>query len=180
MRYVFLILIILFIFSAFVFFKNEKQNYSISRGEQLVNSTLIQTAKIISKKYNIKPCGMGAAMPGGPIQGLTLCFNTASPYSKEQLREVLIKSAQELLRQVNNNSEIQEFLKERPFDLKNVQIIIYNNERDGREVFDPGISTAGISQEIITYRTVDHSDTFKYKNQYEETYEEALKAVPKP
>lgn len=61
---------------------------------------------------------------------------------------MIIKSAQELLKQVNENNEIQEFLKECPFNLKNVQIIIYNSDNDGREVYDPGISTAEISQGI--------------------------------
>jgi hypothetical protein len=158
----------------------KKQENSPSKGEQLVNSTLAKTAKTINEKYNIKPCGVGAAMPGGLIQEFTLCFNTKSSYTKEQLRELLIKSAQELLKQVNENNEIQEFLKERPFNLKNVQIIIYNSDKEGREVYDPGISTAEISQGILTYQTVDKSDTFKYKHEFEETYKDALKAISKP
>lgn len=145
-----------------------------SKGEQLVNATLAKTAKVIKNKYDIKPCGMGAAMPGGPIQELTLCFDTKSIHTKEQLRRLLIESAQELLNQINRNNEIQEFLKTRPFTIKNVEIIIYNHDKNGREVYDPGISTAAISQGILTYHTVDPADTFKYKNEFEESYEEAL------
>ena len=118
---------------------NKDQYYS-SKGEQLVNSILAETAKMIEKKYNIKPCGLGAAMPGGPIQELTLCFDTKSIHTKEQLRELLIISAQELLRQVNENNDIQGFLKVRPFTIKNIHIIIYNHDKDGREVYDPNIS----------------------------------------
>ena len=55
---------------------------------------------------------------------------------KRQLRELLIKSAQELLNQVNENEEIQKFLKEPPFTIKNVQIIIYNHDKKGREVYE--------------------------------------------
>lgn len=179
MRNTILLSIILFVFTGFIM-KNKKQDYSISKGEQLVNSILANTAKIIKDKYNINPSGASAAMPGGPIQKLTVCFNTKSPYTKDQLRELLIKSAQELLKQVNDNNEIQEFLKKSPFNLRNVQIIIYNSDKDGREVYDPGISTAEISQGILTYQTVDATDTFKYKNEYEESYEEALKALSNP
>ena len=82
---------------------DEKNTYYPSRGEQLVNSILAQGAKTIKEKYNMRPSGTGAAMPGGPIQKLTLCFDTKYPYSKEQLREALIKSAHELLDQVNKN-----------------------------------------------------------------------------
>ncbi|MBS0622016.1 MAG: hypothetical protein JSR80_03545 [Verrucomicrobia bacterium] len=158
---------------------DKHDNYFPSKGEQLVNSTLGKTAKIIKKKYDIRPCGAGAAMPGGPIQGLTLCFDARYPYTKEQLRELLIKSAQELLKQVCENNEIQEFLKERPFTMKNVQIIIYNNDKGGREVYDPEISTAEISRGVLIYRTVDPDDTFKFKNQFEESYDEALRALSK-
>jgi hypothetical protein len=172
-------MIVLFIVTGFIMSNksNKRPEYPLSKGEQLVNSTLAKTAKIIKQKYNLNPCGTGAAMPGGPIQELTLCFNTKFPYSKEQLRTLLIQSSQELLNQVTENSEIQEFLAVRPFTIKNIQIIIYNSEKSGREVFDPGISTTEISQGILTYQTVDSKNTFKYKNEFEESYEEALKAI---
>ena len=145
MKYIVFLVIILFIFTGFIM-SNKQDDFHPSKGEQLVNGTLAKTAKIIKDKYNLKPCGVGAAMPGGPIQELTLCFDTRYPYTKEQLRELLIKLAQELLKQVNENNDIQEFLKERPFNLNNVQIIIYNSDKDGREVYDPAISTVAISQ----------------------------------
>src|SRR5215203_4403743 len=116
MKFTVILLIILLIFTGFVM-SGKQEKYHPSKGEMLVNSTLDKTAKIIKERYHINPCGMGAAMPGGPIQQLTLCFDTKHPYTKEQLRELLIKSAQELLRQVNENKEIQEFIKERPFTI---------------------------------------------------------------
>ena len=33
---------------------------------------------------------------------------------------------------------------------------------------------------VLTYRTIDPEDSFKYKNEYEESYEEALKALSTP
>lgn len=176
MKFSIFLVLILLIFTGFAM-SNKKEEYSPSKGEQLVNTTLSTTAKIIKNKYNINPCGAGVAMPGGPIQKLTLCFNTKSPYTKNQLRELLVKSAQELLQQVNMNKDILEFLKESPFTIKNVQIIIYNSDKDGREVYDPGISTAQILEGIVNYSTIDPEDTFKYKNEFKETYEEALKAL---
>jgi hypothetical protein len=178
MKTTFALLITLLMFTGFVM-QSKQQAYHPSKGEQLINSTLAKAAKIIKEKYNIKPSGVGVAMPGGPIQEVTLCFDTKYSYSKDQLRELLIKSMEELLNQVNKNKEIQEFLKEKPFTIKNIQIIIYNHDERGREVYDPEISTAEISQGILTYQTVDLTDTFKYKNEFEETYEDALKAISK-
>jgi len=114
-------------------------------------------------------------MPGGPIQEVTLCFDTKLPYTKNHLRELLIKSAEELLNQVNEDKEIYQFLKYQPFTIRNVEIIIYNNDKNGLEVFDPAISVARISQGHLIYRTTDVNDTFKYKNEFKESYEEALK-----
>ncbi len=168
---------ILLIFTGFVMYSSQ-QEYHPSKGEQLVNSLLAKAAKIIQKKYNIKPCGEGASMPGGPIRKVTLCFDTKRSLTKEQLRELLIKSSAELLRLVNENQEIQEFLKERPFTIKNTEIIIYNHDEKGYGLKDPQISVANISQGQLNYSTIDPEDSFKYKNEYEESYEEALKALP--
>ena len=153
------------------------ENYHPSQAEQLVNSTLAKAAEVIKKKYKIKPCGQGAAMPGGPIQKLALCFDTKDQFAKEELRKLLMQSAQELLSQINENSDIQPFLKTRPFTIENVEIIIYNHDKNGRGLRDPDISTARISQGQLIYRTIDPDDSFKLKNQFEESYEDALKAL---
>ena len=152
--------------------------YQISRGEELVNETIGKTAKLIRDKYGLRPCGSGAAMPGGPIQKLNLCFNTKSVKTREELRVLLIQTAQEMVKQVVENEEMQQYLKNPPFTIRNVQIIIYNSDKSGKEVFDPGISTAEISQSVLSYHIVDAKDLFSYKNEYEETYEEALKLAP--
>jgi hypothetical protein len=179
LRFTIILVITLLIFAGFVI-KITQQQYYPSRGEQLVNSVLANTAKIIKDKYNLKPCGAGAAMPGGPIQELVLCCDTKYPNSKEKLRELLIKLADELLNQVKENEEIQKYLKEPPFSIKNIQIIIYNHDKEGRQVYEPGIATAQISRGVLTCRTVDSSDTLQFKQQFEESYEEALKALSTP
>lgn len=79
--------------------------------------------------------------------------------------------------QVNENKETQNFLKKRPFTIKNIQIITYNHDKNGRSLHDPGISNAQILQGVLIYSTIDPEDRFKYKNRYEERYEEALQDV---
>jgi hypothetical protein len=167
-----------FIFAGFTMSCNHQQ-YHPSKGEQLVNSILGKTAKIIRDKYNLKPSGSGAAMFGGPIQELALSFATKSPLTKEQLRELIIKTANELLNQVNDSKEIQEFIKNPPFTIKNVEIIIFNQDKECREVYDPQIATAQIIEGVLTFSTVDPQDHFNYKNNFTETYEDALKIVQK-
>ena len=149
----------------------------ISKGEALVNRILSDTSKIIKNKYHLKPSGLGAAMPGGPVQELTLCFTIKGPFSKERLRKLVVECAQEVVNHVNANAEIQQFLAKPPFTVKNVQIIIYNHDKDGRQTNDPEIATAQISQGILNYRTNDPNDRYRYKSEIDETYGEALKIL---
>ncbi len=58
-------------------------------------------------------------MPEGCVKVLTLCFDTKN-LNLESLRELLIKCAHELLDQINNNIELQQFLVKRPFTIENV------------------------------------------------------------
>lgn len=177
MRCIFATIVFFLIFTGFVM--NEQQDeYFPSEGEKLVNSTLSKTAGIIKEKYRLKPCGQGAAMPGGPIQELTLCFDSKNSLKKEELRSLLINLAQELINQVNGNSNFKKFLKKAPFTIENVQIIIYNHDKDGRYLYDPMIGNAQIQEGLLTYSIYDpQSDILRYKYEFKETYEEALKAI---
>ena len=155
------------------------QNHYLSKEERLVNNLLAKTANIVKIKYNLTPSGSSASMPGGPIRKLSLCFNTQYPHTQDQLRELLLKSADELVIQVNRSNEIQEYLNEPPFTIKNVQIIIYNHDEEGQMLYDPQILTAELSNNILTYRTAQSDGTLKLKQQFTETYEEALKRISK-
>ncbi len=171
---IFIIIILLFIGYQVVF--NREDPY-LSEAEKSVNSILGKTASIIKEKYKIKPCGAGAAMPGNAVKQLTLCFDTQEQYTKEQLRELLIKSAQILLHQITINETIQKYLVTTPATIDNVDIIIYNTDKNGIVGVDPIIATAGILNGQLTYKTKDPDDIFKYKNRFNETYQEALKAL---
>ena len=148
-----------------------------SKDVQLVNQVLSTSVKIIQKKYNIRACGSGVSMPGGPIQKLILSFSSNRPFLKEELRKILISAAHEMVQLVNNNKEIQQYLFQAPFTEKNVQIIIFNYDANGRGVFDPEIAVAEISRGTLAYATKDSQKTFGYKNEFTETYEEALNAI---
>lgn len=156
---------------------NEEYQLSKDRDLELVNSTLAASAEKIKKKYDIAPSGFGVSMPGGPIRELTLAFDAKGPYKKEKLRNLLIRFADELVNQVASNKEMQQYLANPPFTTRDVQIIIYNHDKTGREVYEPEISTAELSQGVLTYRTTDPKQPLRFKDRIKETYEEALKAL---
>lgn len=178
MKWIFLIAIMLPIVFIGFGVPNKNQAKDPFEDERVINSILGKTAKIIKEKYNLRPSGIGVAMPGGPIREVTLCFDTQDVLSKEELRKLLINSAQEMLKQVNENEEVQQFLKTRPFTMNNVEVIIYNHDKTNSDVRDPEISTAHISQGELVYRTTDPENDFRFKNRFKESYEDALKALP--
>lgn len=155
---------------------NKNQVYP-SKQERLVNHILDKAATLIEKKYKLNTIGQGSAMPGGVIRKFNLVFDTNKRYPKEYLRKLLIDCTNDLLHQVNTNEEIRPFLIKDPFTEKNVQIIIHNHDKNRRELFDPEIAVAEISEGILTYKTNDPNDSFKYKNTYTERYTDALRAL---
>ncbi|KAF3362706.1 Uncharacterized protein PHSC3_000693 [Chlamydiales bacterium STE3] len=171
-----LLMIPLVLILAFVGLFIPNSNQYRSKGEQLVYSTLGEGAKLVREKYHLRPSGSGVAMPGGPIRELCLSFDMEGPVPKKTLRKLLLAISQDLVQLVTANEEIQPFLFEPPFTVKNVQVILYVN-RKGYDVFDPDIAVAEISRGNLSYRTLDPDNDRRFKQFIKETYEEALEAA---
>lgn len=144
---------------------------------EIAGEILGETAAIINKKYPLHTCGTIMAMPGGPVKELGLCFQAKTLLSRAQLRFLTIQCAQELLQQINSSEHLQRFLTKRPFTMQEVQIIIYNKDKNGDEPHDPLIATAQISKGILTFCTTDPKQACIYNNRFKETYEEALEII---
>lgn len=152
--------------------------YEPSEAEIQVGKIISRSEKIIYKKYGMKAAGTGIGMPSGVVHKIGLAFSTRDILTRDELRKVLIVCAQIMLNEFSSNDEIQPFLIKRPATLDNVQIILYNNDRDGGNRYDPEIATAQISGGILSFRTLDANNPHgTYKNDYNETYEEALKIL---
>lgn len=145
--------------------------------ERLMHDVSNKAINSIMKKCGLRACGQGASMPDGIIKQITLSFDIKKKCDKKGLRMLLVNAAEILVEQVNSNKQIQKYLFDPPFNFKNVQIIIFCSDEKGFEPVDPLISTAQFARGTLTYLTVDPKDSYKYKNEYEETYEEALKLV---
>lgn len=180
-RFLFIILILLLSFVSCSSSSKDNSPYPSEAGEEVhdiageeVHDILGKASKAIKKKYGLRPFGTGAAMPGGVVKVLILAFETRDQLSREELRGLLVNSAQELITQAQINGKIEQFLEKPPFEMKNVEIVIFNRDKNGRDLCDPEISTARINGDNLIYKTNDPEDEFRYKNRYEETYEEAL------
>jgi hypothetical protein len=151
--------------------------YDEKKHTKVFYGTLGKVSRFIEKKYKLIPIGSGGKAFGGPITKFRLSFDIRAPLSREQLRKLLIDCSKDFLTIVNTDKEVQPYLSVKPFELENIEIIIFNSDKTGREVFDPLITVAKISGGILIFKTNDPNKKYTYKENYKETYEEALKLV---
>jgi len=168
--YPFLILCLIFIGAA-------SNPYDEKKHARIFYGTLNKASKLIEKKYKLIPTGSGGKAFCGPITRFSLSFDINAPLSRNQLRNILVHSSKDFLAIVNTDKEVQPYLAQKPFALENIEVIIFNNDKSGREVFDPLIAVAKISDGILNFRTEDPEKKIFIKNNYKETYEEALKII---
>ena len=175
MRVILLIINMAFLLS--VGCANTSDDPLVSKAETVADSIIATTVKSIEKQYNLRSIGGGFVMPDFIIKEFTLCFYTKIPVSQEKLRIMLLSSARELLQNINSNDEIRYAMVVYPLTEKNIQIIIYNRDLNGNEVFDPGISTAELSHGMITYSTVASENRYQYKHEFDETFQDAVEKL---
>jgi hypothetical protein len=149
----------------------------LSKAEQSVNQILYETSSSINKKYKLNTGGTIVSMPRGNIKSLGLSFDSRQNLSKEQMRKLLIQLSGEFLHKINTNEDIQPYLTKRPFTLENIQIQIFNHDEHGNWTSDPEIGIGRVSQGGISYSTYKPNNEYGYKNNFKETYEEALKLI---
>ena len=144
--------------------------------EDLLSEVMYETAKRIEERYeDVVLSDTGISMPGGVVRELRLVFDTRGPFVKDHIRKLLIEFAYELRDQINLDEEVRPHLSTYPFTVENVQIVINNENREGKTVFDPEIGMANMTSGILNYYTYDPEALYcRYKNRARETYEEAL------
>ena len=149
----------------------------IPQSEQAVNRLLGKIASYLQKKYNMCPIATNVAMPRGVVKLLGLDFQIKGPLSKEELRKILINSVQDFLLFVNNNEDIQPYLENIPFEIKNINIIIFIVDSKGYGIENPHISNVDIRDDILEYQYIERTDIPRIKRREKESIDEALKLL---
>lgn len=153
------------------------QSFTSSNSEKQVNKTLNSGAKICMKKFGVRAAGEGASMPGGIVNSLFLSFDYSGILKKNEIRAMIVGCATELLNAALSNKDLQGYLKSQPITIDNIDIDIFIHDNKGNYIYDPNIFVADIRNGIITYKTRDPKNDFKYISITRETYAEALKLL---
>ncbi len=174
MRHLLLILILFFMCSC----ENSHTKYQISDREKAVNKQLVYSAKMLSTKYNIRPCATSVAMPNGNIQYLELEFDVTGPLSKNTIRKILLTSVHDFLDNINNDNTLCTYLKNGHLDITEVGIGLFFFDSKHYPINKPNISMASIKKGIIRYyrRDPDAVSIFDIE-ETEESYDEALRIL---
>ena len=166
------LVLILFSFSSFSFFKSKKRNY-----EDMANEISIKVAKKLCKKHQMNWVGEGGGMMHS-VYMIGLSFQINHVMDQNEARMRLVDCVEELLAAINENKEIRPYLKYYPFTTEHVRVSIFSRHPDGKRVFDPDFEVASILEsDDIIYSTVDYSNRLKYKSQNKEPYQKALEIV---
>ncbi|NGX48168.1 MAG: hypothetical protein K1000chlam3_01558 [Chlamydiae bacterium] len=155
--------------------KASHEQINMPEEDRIVHEIIDSTIESIRKKYNLHPCGIGLE---GKFEYLEISFETSELLEKDKARMILIDCTNEFLEKINTH-KIEKFLKPYPFVYKNVGIVLYILDENRKEPLHPKISLASTYKGKILYRTVNPENTFRFKETYEESYEEALALLKK-
>ena len=177
-RLVFTMKIFKFVVCIFIFFFTSCTNFEGLRQEDDISNHIIKVvSKRLNEKYGFKLASIGGGADQEGVWNLDggYSLNGAKILDIKVARELILNCMQEFLYEANNNEEFRPFMKVYPFTPKNITIVIFNHDEEGRRVHFPYISVVSISRGTIDYRWLGPTIMDPYAQEVSETYEEALK-----
>jgi hypothetical protein len=168
----------LVILTAFLFCFSCSNKYEIPVCEKAVNKQMGYSAKMLSQKYNIRPCAVTVAMPECDIQYLELKFDMLGPLPQDNIRKVLINSVHDFLNNINNDRELCSFLTNGHLDISEVGITLFFSDANRYHINQPEIGIASIRKGELEYTRCDPNDiSINGMTSITETYEKALQIL---
>jgi len=143
--------------------------------EKIADKITVKTAKKLEKEKGLIPVGTGGRMMND-IQMMMIGFNYYHVVDIDTARHLLVDSVEEYLSAINTSEEVRPYLHNYPFTAQNVEIDIYFYGPDRHKVPAGEIKIATANQGQLVYY-IDYPEKYTIKDIYEETYEDALKAV---
>lgn len=156
----------------------DMEGYEMSKATQAVNNVMSKMAKSIEKKYHMRPSGSCISMPDGNVRKLGFDYKIQGPLSREEIRKLLLGIGQEFLTIINSDEAIKPFLTKYPFEIENIQSIIFFIDSKGYNLNEPYIGIGEIARHKLFYAILIEKNNIPVTvNEFEESYEDALKAV---
>lgn len=155
-----------------------RSNYTLPEKEKLADKILHRVALQMKQEAELRTCGtMGQML--NEIQKLGLSFCYFNPVDIAKGRKLLIRAAEALMKEMNEDERIRPYLSRHPVRPWNIEIIIFLQNSDNSE-FPPGsLIIISITDGILKYK-IDHPNKMELITVYKETYQEALDRIADP
>lgn len=139
---------------------------------KVFDETLIE----LRKKYPLSIIGVGGEQKDKKEIMIGASFMLNRSLSKDECRELLVDVTEELLKNINENQDLQQYLYHVPFPYKNIEIRVFLRNPDRSDIWDPDISIFSLIHGLVEYDIYDRDIPYKFSTE-EETYEKALQIV---
>jgi hypothetical protein len=160
----------------FPFFIFGSQREDDSPHIKIAGKLMKKVSTKLEKKYKFKLVGVKQAMLRC-VNLMGFRFQIFRAVEKKEARAMVVDCLQEFLKEVNENKEIRPYLKNYPFDIKDLEVIIFIGTPDYGTFYHPNLAVVSAYMGKIRYSTKDPFDKYNYKSEEVETFEEAVKIL---
>ena len=157
---------------------NLSMNYGmhtdLSAEDEILYRFLKEEGQFLEKKYHMRQCATGL---GGmdKIWLMSLSFQRfGNPLNEIDSRELIIHCVDDFLEAINNNEELRPILESYPFTAKNLELTIFNYDKNQNSIYFPAIAVVSNSRGKIAFLTETATTKYGYHTEKYETYEEAV------
>jgi hypothetical protein len=151
-------------------FMQEPPELGWERGVDAIRYKIIQK---YTKKYNLRITGIVDGQMDDKVREVGFMCRRYQLTSKAKARQILVEMVLDYLEAVNNCEELQPYLYDRPFTVKNIDLTVIIFYPDGKNVFHPDLDSVNTRRNKIIYATIKQEDPNRYIEE-EESFEEAV------
>lgn len=153
--------------------KNQKVSADFA---EVINQFSTQVQETFAKRYNAEVLAGDFGMLTW-VTKPTLEFEIVGPFTKKELRVILIESVELLLVLINSNEKLRPFLKKYPYSPNEITIGISIVDKNKKTIYYPDIFSASFDRDKLYFHTLDKKNEYEYKTTEIEEYQTALKIV---
>ncbi len=132
-----------------------------------------------SKKYGLTVSGIIDGMPERIIHEVGVYLDINHVISKEKARQIVVECAQDFINKLNKHPQLKPYYKTYPLTAKNIYVALFISCPDRSTPYYPNLCVVSAVRGLVSFRTKDSDNKYKYKTEEEETFEEAVALVAK-
>jgi hypothetical protein len=154
--------------------KGPQMDQGLPDEDKMLYQFINRQGKILGKKYHLIQSGNGL---GGmdKVWLMSISFDRyGDPLSEKEARSLLVQCVEDFLAAVNSDEQLKPLLRDYPFTAKNLDLDIFNFDKDHTIHYFPHIALVSNSRGKVGFFTEDPSNVYGYYTEKYETYDEAV------